>query len=184
LTRFSQISLSSILHCLKRLSRCARKRVTDSMSQYFLDSSAVAKRYLPETGSDWVRHLCVSETVAVSSLVIVEMSATLARRTREGLLTTTQRDGILARFRRHLTRYVIVESDLSLLDDAGSIAVHAPSTIAIRSLDAIQLASAQVFERSVSASGLGPVTFVSADSRLLAAAQWAGFAIDDPNAHP
>ena len=59
-----------------------------------------------------------------------------------------------------------------------------PPTIAPRALDAIQLASAaHVFDKAHK-DGMMIVQFVSADARLLAAAQWAGFAIDNPDNHP
>lgn len=154
------------------------------MAQYFLDTSAFAKRYLPETGSRWVQNLCAAETISVSALVIVEISATLARRVREGSISVRDRDGILRRFRHHLRAFDIVEVDLQILNSAGSMVVQSPPTIPLRSLDAIHLMSAQSIAATVAASGLGPLTFVSSDSRLLAAAQWAGFATDNPDNHP
>lgn len=154
------------------------------MAQYFLDTSALAKRYLSETGSQWVQQLCVAESIAVSALVIVEISATLARRVREGSITAGERDGILRRFRRHLGQMTAIDVDLRILNAAGSIVVQSPSTIPLRSLDAIHIASVQSLTSPLTTRGLGPLTFVSADTRLLAAAQWAGFTTDNPEAHP
>ena len=154
------------------------------MAQYFLDTSALAKRYLPETGSTWVRSLCATESISVSALTIVEISATLARQVREGSLTARQRDGILRRFRRHLQDFAVVEIDLRILNAAASVAVQSPPTIPLRSLDAIHLVSAQSNAATNAHTSLGPLTFVSSDTRLLAAAQWAGLAIDNPENHP
>src|SRR5581483_12201353 len=46
----------------------------------YLDSSALAKRYLPEVGSAWVAHLCQQEPVAISLVAIPELTSALARR--------------------------------------------------------------------------------------------------------
>ena len=154
------------------------------MAQYFLDTSALAKRYLPETGSRWLRNVCATESVSVSALTIVEISATLARRVREGTVTAQERDGILRRFRRHLKAFTVVEIDLQVVNTAGTVVVMSPPTIPLRSLDAIHLVSAQSFSVMSISSGLGPLTFVSADTRLLAAAQWVGLATDNPENHP
>lgn len=154
------------------------------MAQYFLDTSALAKRYLHETGSQWVQDLCATELISVSALIVVEISTTLARRVREGSIMANERDVILRRFRRHLRQITVVEADLRVLNAAGSLGVQSPPTIPLRALDAIQLASARAFAATSSTSGLGPLTFVSADTRLLAAAQWAGFATDTPDNHP
>jgi uncharacterized protein len=154
------------------------------MAQYFLDTSALAKRYLPETGSRWVHSLRSANSISVSALVIVEMSATLARRVREGTITMTERDVVLRRFRRHLREFTVVEIDLRVLNSAGALVVQSPPTIPLRSPDAIHLVSAQTFTAASAFSGLGTLTFVAADTRLLAAAQWAGFTTDNPESHP
>jgi hypothetical protein len=55
--------------------------------------------------------------------------------------------------------------------------------ILLRAYDAVQLASA-IFARSgMQAAGGAPPIFLSADSRLLTAAQAEGFVTDDPNLH-
>ncbi len=154
------------------------------MALYFLDTSALAKRYLPETGSRWVQNLCATESISVSALVIVEINTTLARHVREGRIKVNDRDGILRRFRRDLRQYSVVDATIRVLNSAGALGVQSPTTIPLRALDAIQLASAQSFAVTSAASGLGPLTFVSSDTRLLAAAEWAGFATDIPESHP
>ena len=52
------------------------------MTTYFLDSSAIGKRYMTEVGSTWVRSLvapAAGHVVVVSRLAIVEISSALAR---------------------------------------------------------------------------------------------------------
>ncbi len=77
----------------------------------------------------------------------------------------------------------IVEINLQVLNAAASLVVQTPRTIPLRSLDAIHLVSAQSFASTSIGSHLDPLTFVSADTRLLAAAQWAGLATDNPENH-
>ena len=82
------------------------------MSAFFVDTSALAKRYLAETGSAWVRSWILPRTGNVTIIT--------------------------------------------------------------------RLASALQAMRTLSIS----LTFVTADTRLLAAASAEGLAVDDPNAHP
>lgn len=72
--------------------------------------------------------------------------------------------------------YLSVAVDNKLLMDARLLA----DKYTLRSLDAIQLASA------VEAASLlsDPLTFVSADDKLLLAASQEGFTVDNPLNHP
>lgn len=57
------------------------------MSNYYLDTSALVKRYIDETGSAWLRALvdpALSPVLVVSQLLIVEMASAFNRRLREG----------------------------------------------------------------------------------------------------
>jgi predicted nucleic acid-binding protein len=154
------------------------------MAVYFLDTSALVKRYIVEPGSMWTRRICASQIIVVSALALAEMSSVFARRNREGTLSTNDRNALLHQFHADVMQYLLIDVDRPLLGRAGAILLNAPASTALRSLDAIQVASAQSFVASSVATGLGPLTFVSADTRLLAAAQWAGFSTDDPNDHP
>jgi uncharacterized protein len=56
------------------------------MPTYFLDTSVLVKRHVAEPGHAWIESLCdpaAGNTVVISEVAIVEMSATLA----EGLTT-------------------------------------------------------------------------------------------------
>jgi hypothetical protein len=48
----------------------------------------------------------------------------------------------------------------------------------------VQLATALIVDRSLQASGLAPLRFVTADNNLLAAAQAEGVTAENPNEHP
>ena len=58
------------------------------------------------------------------------------------------------------------------------------NTHTLRAYDAVQLAVALEVNRIYQAAGLGPVTLVSADHDLNAAAQAEGLTVEDPNLHP
>jgi hypothetical protein len=60
----------------------------------------------------------------------------------------------------------------------------ARSPVALRTLDAAHLQGAQEAAAIARAGALPEPTFISADARLLAAAQALGFATDNPLNHP
>lgn len=60
------------------------------VSVYFLDSSALIKRYVAETGSDWIHkvtHLTAGNSLVIARITWVEALGALARRQREGDLS-------------------------------------------------------------------------------------------------
>lgn len=150
------------------------------MSEFFVDTSALAKRYVTEMGSRWIRSQMSSQAghvILISSLSPVEMVSLLIRRQREGSVSPANRLRIQNHFLLHAEhRYLVVEPDADVLFEARSLLVRHP----LRALDALQVASALQAARAL---GIAP-TFVSADTRLLAAASAEGLAVDDPNAHP
>ena len=59
------------------------------MTVYFLDSSALVKRYVAEPGTAWIQALAVPSahnTLLISRITWVEVLSALARRQREGRL--------------------------------------------------------------------------------------------------
>lgn len=63
------------------------------MSAYYLDASALVKRYVNELGSAWVRSLLASpqaDLLFTSRMTIIEVTSAFARRLREGSLTSTE----------------------------------------------------------------------------------------------
>jgi predicted nucleic acid-binding protein len=154
------------------------------VSLYFLDSSAVVKRYVTESGSDWIRSL--SDPDAQNPLIIariawVEVLSALARRQREGSLTGDDVAQAIRTFRYDLDmQYQVVELDRALAATAGELVVRHP----LRAYDAVQLASALRIQTNLEQNGVSGLAFVSADDRLLAIAQVEGLSTDNPNYHP
>jgi uncharacterized protein len=153
-------------------------------SAYFLDSSALVKRYVIETGTGWVRQLTrhrPSTVIYIAHITAVEVTCALARRRKGKLLTVARASSLLRRFRQHLAgRYVIVEVTPTLLDAAARLG----NAHSLRAYDAVQLTVALEVNRSHQVGGSGPVTFISADRPLNDAATAEGLPVDDPNLHP
>ena len=150
------------------------------MSVYFVDTSALAKRYLPELGSAWVKgwiRPSAGHTILISALTTVEFASILGRNFRSGVLTHTDFNRAQGSFGLHLhNEYRVIDLDNTILAQARKLVTKHP----LRSLDALQLASAV---EAASVIGSLPI-FVSADKNLLRAAATEGFSTDDPNAHP
>ncbi|NWG21656.1 MAG: type II toxin-antitoxin system VapC family toxin [Chloroflexi bacterium] len=82
------------------------------MSIFFLDSSALTKRYLQEPGSDWVAALTDPATgniIVVAEITRVEVAAALAARHRAGAITLNERDDLVSFVLQHFdSEYQIV----------------------------------------------------------------------------
>jgi predicted nucleic acid-binding protein len=155
------------------------------MAHHFLfDTSALVKRHVIEVGSPWVKSLIrakAAQAIYIARITAVEVTSAITRRQRGGHLSPAQAGAMLGHFRRHLAqRYIIVELTHSLLADAMPLArVHG-----LRAYDAVQLATVLEVNRDHQNAGIGPVTLVSADQELNAAATAEGLAVEDPTMHP
>lgn len=149
------------------------------MTTYFADTSALAKRYLPEIGSDWVQSWIIpttGHTTVISALSAVEFVSLLSRRRREGNVSDEKFEWLHKVFLRHVEdQYRVIALTSPILEQARQLIISHP----LRTLDAIQLASA------LAAAQIMQVTpvFVAADHRLLAAATAAGFTVENPLDH-
>ncbi len=73
------------------------------MGTYFLDTSAIIKRYILEQGQAWVLSLCDpahDHVLYISQAACVETVATICRRAREQSITLSERDRLINTFRR------------------------------------------------------------------------------------
>lgn len=154
------------------------------MNGYYLDASALVKRYVDETGSDWLRAVVdptQSPLLFTSRLTIVEVISAFARRVREGSLTLGEFAALRDAFRSDcLSEYQIMPPTVAVIDLACTLLERH----SLRAYDATHLAtalSAQQFLRQRSLPGL---TFLCADDRLNNAATAEGLAVDNPNDHP
>lgn len=124
----------------------------------FLDTSALVKRYVLEPGSDRVRQIFdSSREIVVAPVTRLEMTSAVARRRREGRLTDGEALRILRRLEREWPDFARVRWSPDLERAARAILLRR----AVRTLDAIQLASARI---------AGCRWLVSSDERMLDAA--------------
>jgi predicted nucleic acid-binding protein len=146
---------------------------------YFLDTSAVVKRYVLEIGSAWIRAIAApaaGHTFYIAPITDVEFTAAIARRRLGSSLTPAAASAALNQFRQDSAQdYRIAEITIPLLQEASQLA----DAHSLRAYDAVQLAAALEIRSQAPA-----LVLVSADIDLNAAATAEGMTVDDPNAHP
>ncbi len=151
------------------------------MADYFLDSSAVIKRYINERGSRFIDGLVDLEygnNVFLAQITIVEVASAFARR-RKGK-TLADKDAATA-----LESFTIELADIYLTVEISTEVVIAATEIAtkhaLRGYDAVQLAAALAANRDLTANGYNALTFVSADDDLNSGALAEGLGVENPN---
>jgi len=154
------------------------------MAAYFIDSSALAKRYVSETGTHWMQALtdpASGNSLYVARITLVELVAAISRRRKSGHLTPADAAAALSDVRADFASdYRVIEVTGALVDQAEVLA----DRHALRGYDAVQLAAAiQVNDAYTAAGQPSAVTLISADLELNAAAAAEGLGVDDPNTH-
>lgn len=151
------------------------------MTYFYFDTSGLAKRYINETGSVWVRNACSfasGNVVFVAEITSVEITSAIIRRSRGGTLTIADAEASLSRFEADtLNEYITLEITSKLIADARRLV----KTHGLRGYDAVQLSIAVSLNQSQIDMGLPVITFVSADNELLSAAESAGLTVENPN---
>ena len=154
------------------------------MTTYYLDTSALIKRYVDEVGSDWLRATLDAQplpSIVTVHLIIVEVTSALTRRMREGTLTPAEYVQVQNAFRFDcLCEYEIVTAVGGVIDQANRLLERYP----LRAYDAVHLATAVVANQRLLANNLASLTFLSADDRLNDAASAEGLTVDNPNHYP
>jgi predicted nucleic acid-binding protein len=149
-----------------------------------VETSALAKRYIAEVGSLWLRALLDPRTggsIYVVRVTAIEMIAAITRRERGGTFAPSDAATTTQAFRRDLaTAYQVIEVTPLLANRAMLLA----EKHGLRGYDALQLAAGVEVDVRYLASGLPAVIFISADTELNVAAMAEGLTIDDPNTHP
>lgn len=131
------------------------------MKTYF-DSSALAKRYVEEAGSDAVEAICQESTeLGISVIGAPEIISALNRRQREKALTSLQYQAAKARLSAELKDATIIHLTPPVIADTIRILEESP----VRAMNALHIACALQW---------GAMLFVTADERQSAAAKTAG----------
>ncbi|HZO89887.1 MAG TPA: type II toxin-antitoxin system VapC family toxin [Chthonomonadaceae bacterium] len=154
------------------------------MAVLYADTSALAKRYVLERGSAWLRGMVGlptgNETYTVR-MTTVELIAAITRRERAGTLTPADAARARADFRADLvTGYLVIEATDTLVAQAMTLA----ETHGLRGYDTVQLAAGLEVNNLYIAAGFPAILFISADVELNIAATAEGLAMENPNAHP
>jgi len=135
----------------------------------YLDTSDIVKLYVEEAGSDALHALVASaEGIATSRIAFAEVRCALARKRRDGDVAPADYGEVVTGFRDDWPRFIVVEATQHVVERAGGLC----DTHALRTLDAIHLASALVLAGNVHT----PVRFSSSDRRLHKAAASEGLA--------
>jgi uncharacterized protein len=153
------------------------------MALYFFDSSALAKRFVHEQGSVWVRETTASVSghlIHISLLTVAEIASALARRHREGSLNISERDRLFGAFLVECARsYLLLRVEEDTIDRAVVLMNRYP----LRTADAIQVSTAQLLSQILNRAQVGQVIVASGDDRVLQAASQEGLPIENPNLH-
>jgi predicted nucleic acid-binding protein len=136
----------------------------------YFDASALVKRYIDEEGRREVLQLLRRYEVVTSAILSVELRSALRRRVSDGTLDAAQVPEILKRVATDRAYWRLVEVASDVLAAAETLVAAHP----LRTLDAIHVASAQLFAARIIAAEL---IFVSADARQTAAAAAVGMTI-------
>lgn len=153
------------------------------MAAYFLDTSALVKRYVQEVGSDWIAEITHPESghdIYVLQLTELEAVSAIVRRSRGGTLPLA--DGAVAladmgydfRYQYQVLRVsgTLIHRGISMTRIYG-----------LRANDALQLAAAVHLQERRTALSLPAIVLVSAERELNAAATTEGVLLEDPDTH-
>ncbi len=144
------------------------------MTLSYIDTSALAKWYLPEAGSDafaeWIQH---QDQACISSLTKTEFRCLLARRQRMRWLTSEQVQQVYAKFQQdcqdaHLLLCPV--TDQHILN--AELMIEALPDVALRTLDALHLSIAH--EISVTLLATADKVMAQAATQLETKIVWFG----------
>ena len=133
------------------------------MAWAYFDTSALVKRYVNEAGRGDVLQLLRRHDIVTSAILPVEVRSALRRRASEGTLDAARVPEILRHVATDRAYWTLVGVGSEVLAAAEVLVATHP----LRTLDAIHVASAQVFRTRLATPEF---IFVSADSRQSAAA--------------
>lgn len=154
------------------------------MAAYFVDSSALVKRYVTEVGSIWVTQLLSpsqGNRIYVASITAVEVVAALTRRERGVQPSLSHYQTSLRQFRSDLKS---IYAPVDVTDQVITSAMAIAQSHALRGYDAVQLAVAVAINSERQGANLPTLTLISADNELNQAAHKENLLVENPNDHP
>ena len=144
------------------------------MNRLFFDTSALVKRYYEEPGTETVDTLIEGEsTVVISSLAVVETVSAFRRKyNRDGISELQMNRLLSAFFEEALAEFVILPMDELAFQFSFLLVLEHN----LRTLNSLQLSAALTVDTENK-----PVTFVSADTELVATADANGLTTVNPD---
>ena len=151
------------------------------MAVYFLDTSAIVKRYILERGQSLLLDICAADhghDLYISQAALVEVVTTFCRKAHEKSISTEERDELIDAFRQDVQEeYGIRPVTTVIYTEAGNLC----RSHRLRAYDAIQLACALDLLNETRTKQSPEPTFVCADINLLNIAVAEGLSIENPN---
>jgi predicted nucleic acid-binding protein len=144
---------------------------------YYLETSALVKLYVRESGTERVLALADRATenrLAILALTQVELRSAVRRRERNGEILPPIATQLLDAFRRHLEARFVSQMVTNFVLDIASMLIDRH---ALRAYDAVQLAGYMAMRGS---TGTDTPIFVCSDHALLTAARLEGITVLDP----
>jgi hypothetical protein len=148
------------------------------MAHYFLDSSALLKRYLEEENSERIREATdpkKGKAIYIAQTTGVEVIATFARASKRfNRLSPVDAEKLKHDFIfDEVEQYIVVSITSDVMQEAQALA----DNYALRGYDAIQLASAKALERALREQGAFHI-LISGDDELNEAAEAEGLKVE------
>ena len=134
----------------------------------YADTSAFLKLFIKEAGTERMRRLAREHRLLSSTVIRVESRSALARRQRDGELDEREFERVLLHLADGLLAIELVRITDDILNLSSVIVLRLP----VRTMDALHIASAIVFQERVDIA----LTFVTADKKQHEAAQREGLA--------
>lgn len=148
---------------------------------WFLDTSALTKRYVRETGTDWMVRLFESSspgTLGIARLALLEMRSLLMLAEEQRRLAREQVSSVWATFEREAENLLLVQN---YEEQDWDRALEYVEKYALRPGDALQLAAAAAWREKRPEI---ETVVVCSDSALQNAAREENFAVIDPVEQP
>jgi predicted nucleic acid-binding protein len=133
----------------------------------YFDTSTYLKIFVKESGSVQARELVKKHLIISSALVSVECFSALSRKKYAGELKSREFETLINKIRESLAHIEIIR----LTDEVLAKAEQIIAGSLIRSLDALHIASALIFQDALQSS----LPFVTSDRRQLETARGNGF---------
>jgi hypothetical protein len=151
------------------------------VTAYYLDASALVKRYAPEAGSEWIVTITdptANHAIIFSEITLVEVAAALAAKERAPRgLSVEERNRALSRFLQDCAEhFLLLQVDRGVIERAVTLT----QSRRLRGYDAIHLSTALISNDDLVEREHPPLIFVAGDTDLLAAAQSEGLPTHNP----